>query len=350
MSGNEYNPKSFSVPTLDNLPSPPEGEVGWPWTEQSDPLPEAQPDGSLWPKISIVTPSYNQGQFLEETIRSVLLQGYPNLEYVVMDGGSTDQSVDIIRKYDAWIDHWASESDRGQSHAINKGFRQCTGDFGNWQNSDDLFHKKAFRNVVTTVGSLRDDTFYVGNNIVIDKQGVRKHRWRGDVHSLRDLVNLSGVWQNGGAIPQAAVLFPLDVYDAVGGLDESNRYTMDYDLWGRFFLYGLDIEYLDIDVGMFRQHMDQKTAQGWKLQPDLVQVAHRLVDRCEEWSEEGKQSLHDELQTHLNQSWKETGPLARTGLPEGIVLWIRQLHEKWKRLRMYLGGLKASVKESLRGS
>jgi glycosyltransferase involved in cell wall biosynthesis len=341
---------SDSVPTLDDLPPPPDGKTGWPWTEQSDPLPEAQPDGSLWPKISIVTPSYNQGQFLEETIRSVLLQGYPNLEYVVMDGGSTDQSVDIIRKYDAWIDHWASESDRSQSHAINKGFRRCTGDFGNWQNSDDLFHKNAFRNVVTTVGSLRDDTFYVGNNIVIDKQGTRKHRWRGEVNSLRDLVNLSGVWQNGGAIPQAAVLFPLDAYHAVGGLDEDNKYTMDYDLWGRFFLHGLEVEYLDIDVGMFRQHMNQKTARGWEFQPSIVQTAHQLVDRCEEWSEKKKRRLHVKLQNRLDHLWKETGPLARAGLPEGLVLVIRRGHERWKRLRIYLGSLKNSLKESLSGS
>ena len=85
--------------------------------------------GVWWPRISIVTPSYNQGQFIEETIRSILLQGYSNLEYIIIDGGSTDKSVEIIKKYEPWLSYWVSEKDRGQSHAINKGFGCSTGSF-----------------------------------------------------------------------------------------------------------------------------------------------------------------------------------------------------------------------------
>ena len=113
--------------TLKDLPAPPEGKTGWPWTEQSEPLPDRMPDGFDWPRFSIVTPSYNQEQFIEETIRSVLLQGYPNLEYIIIDGESKDKSVEIIKKYEQYLTYWTSEPDRSQSHAINKGWQKCTG-------------------------------------------------------------------------------------------------------------------------------------------------------------------------------------------------------------------------------
>ena len=107
----------------------------------------AEAVGERWPRITIVTPSYNQGQYLEETIRSVILQGYPNLEYIVMDGGSTDESVDVIRQYDASIAHWVSEKDRGQAHAINKGFALATGQILGYLNSDDLLTEGTLQRV-----------------------------------------------------------------------------------------------------------------------------------------------------------------------------------------------------------
>ncbi len=105
-----------------NYPSPPLGQTGWMWAEKPHQNLDAITDSHLLPKITIVTPSYNHGQFIETTIRSVLLQGYPNLEYIIIDGGSSDNSVEIIRKYEPWLAYWISEQDRGQAHAINKGF------------------------------------------------------------------------------------------------------------------------------------------------------------------------------------------------------------------------------------
>lgn len=132
-------------PSLKELPPAPPGKTGWPWTLESPPLSDRTPDGLPWPLISIVTPSFNQAGFLEETIRSVLLQGYPRLEYFVIDGGSSDGSAEIIKKYEPWLSAWVSEKDRGQSHAINKGFARCTGDLMTFQNSDDYYLPNALQ-------------------------------------------------------------------------------------------------------------------------------------------------------------------------------------------------------------
>lgn len=129
----------MSTPSLSDFPSPPEDKTGWPWMEESDPPSPRPSDASQWPKISIVTPSYNQGQFIEETIRSILLQRYPNLEYIVMDGGSNDSTVEVLKKYDPWIDHWVSEPDGGQVHAINKGMDLASGSILAYINSDDYY-------------------------------------------------------------------------------------------------------------------------------------------------------------------------------------------------------------------
>jgi glycosyltransferase involved in cell wall biosynthesis len=123
---------------LAEIPPPPVGKTGWPWTVESAQLPDRISDGRPWPLISIVTPSYNQEEFIEETIRSILLQGYPNLEYVIIDGGSHDRSVEIMIKYHTWLTGWISEHDKGQPNAINKGFRLVSGEIWQWINSDDI--------------------------------------------------------------------------------------------------------------------------------------------------------------------------------------------------------------------
>src|SRR5262249_39110767 len=125
-------------PSLHELPAPPPGRTGWPWTVASAALPPAMPDGAVWPRVSVGTPSFNQAHFVEATLRSILLQGYPNLEYFVMDGGSTDGSVEIIKKYSPWLTSWVSERDGGQSAAINRGLRLGSGLFTTWINSDDM--------------------------------------------------------------------------------------------------------------------------------------------------------------------------------------------------------------------
>lgn len=129
---------AVSAAMLTQLPSPPAGRIGWPWTELT-PDPTDLLQLSSLPRISITIPSYNQAAYLEESLRSILLQNYPNQEVFVMDGGSSDASCEIIERYSPWLTEWISEPDRGQSHAINKGFARSTGDLITFLSSDDTY-------------------------------------------------------------------------------------------------------------------------------------------------------------------------------------------------------------------
>src|SRR5215813_3379402 len=186
-------------PALEKLPTPPRGKVGWPWTEESSRLFEKRPDAGSWPRITIVTPSYNQGRFIEETIRSILLQGYSELEYFVLDGGSTDDSVEIIKKYSQWIDFWMSERDGGQSAAINHGLRMGSGSHATWINSDDMLCKNALHNQLVK-GPLEDDVVYIGDCTHIDEDGNRLFTHRGRVETFEDIVRIRSVWRSGGSV------------------------------------------------------------------------------------------------------------------------------------------------------
>jgi glycosyltransferase involved in cell wall biosynthesis len=128
-------------------------------------------DGSSWPRVSIVTASLNQGRFIEETIRSVLLQGYPNLEYIVLDGGSSDNTVEIVKRYAAWLVHWVSEPDLGQSDAINKGFQRAKGEILAWLNADDIYCPRAVRIEVDFLNTHPDVSVVYGGASLIDRDG-----------------------------------------------------------------------------------------------------------------------------------------------------------------------------------
>src|ERR1051325_5733493 len=141
----------MDIARLSNVPTPPADKAGWPWTEETPVLAKRMADGRTWPRISVITPSYNQAQFLEQTIRSVLLQGYPNLEYIIIDGHSSDGSAEIIKRYEQHLAFWVSEPDRGQSHAINKGLTMATGQIMCWLNSDDYYLPGTLETVATAL-------------------------------------------------------------------------------------------------------------------------------------------------------------------------------------------------------
>jgi len=217
---------TMRCPRLYELPPPPDGKTGWPWNEETPPLPEILPDGAPWPRISIVTPSYNQAAFLEETIRSVLLQGYPNLEYIIMDGGSNDGSVDIIKKYAPHLEHWASEPDRGQSHAINKGWERATGAVVAFLNSDDLYLPSALRDSVTYLHEHAGTDMMYAYCQDIDQDGAPLELKGPGEFDLR-------LFLDSCYIRQPTVFLRRSLRERVGYLDESLYYALDYDYWLR---------------------------------------------------------------------------------------------------------------------
>jgi len=176
------------------------------------------------PLISIVTPSYNQGQYLEETIRSVILQDYPNIEFILVDGGSTDNSLEIIEKYKSHFDWWVSEKDNGQSDAINKGFQRATGEFIAWLNSDDLYTENAVTKAVNALLENPDAAFVYSDMLSIDPESRVFNTMEYGDWGLRELMQFN-------VIGQPAIFMRRGALEAVGGLDEEYDLLMDHQLW-----------------------------------------------------------------------------------------------------------------------
>jgi glycosyltransferase involved in cell wall biosynthesis len=219
--------------------------------------------------ISIVTPSFNQDRYIEQTIQSVLSQDYPSIEYILVDGGSTDGTVNIIQKYEEKLAFWVSETDRGQTDAINKGFERAKGDILAWINSDDTYEPGAIAAAVTylqehpEVGMVYGDCNYINESgNVIGKFNAAQTNYR----LLR---------QGYTHIPQQTMFFRAELWKQVGPLDPSFYFAMDYDLWTRIAAHA-QIRYIPQTWANFRLHTSGKTITAddrcW---PEMVKVHYR---------------------------------------------------------------------------
>lgn len=207
-----------------------------------------------FPRVSIVTPSFNQAQFLEKTILSVINQDYPNIEYIVIDGGSTDGSQEIIKKYEDKITHWVSEKDNGQSDAINKGFRKCTGEIVAWINSDDLYVDGAISRIVKFLAGHPDVDMVHGDLDFIDSTGKVLFNIKSRDFTLQELMVKNRV-------SQPATFWKRKIFDEIGYLDENRHYIMDYDFWVRAAMK-FNVRHIDATIARFRLHGESKTVSN----------------------------------------------------------------------------------------
>jgi hypothetical protein len=257
-----------------DFPRPPAGSAEWPWDE---PLEGAEAGASAAvPRVTVIVPSFNQGRFIEATLRSILLQNYPNLELIVMDGGSKDETVELLKKYNPWIEHWVSEKDRGQTHAINKGLALATGEIVTYLNSDDLLHPGAIQKIVASFEANPDVDVVVGECIYVDAGGVERFRQRAQ---LSDLASYLRIWERfptGNYITQPEAFIRSAALKRVGPFREELHSVMDFEMWVRLLAAGSRFLSIPTPIAHFRTHPLQKSSVDTG--HELFQVIESYLD------------------------------------------------------------------------
>jgi len=229
-----------------------------------------------YPKISIVTPSFNQAQFLERTILSVLNQNYPDLEYLIIDGGSTDGSVEIIKKYERWLAYWVSERDAGQSDALNKGFARATGELVGWQNSDDIYLPDACREAADALRRSPDVDIVFGNRLDIDASDQVTGETRFTPFSV------TGYWYDGMSLSTQSTFWRRSLFAKVGMIDPSYDLAMDYEFFLRAALQGARFKHVRRYWGASRRHDLSKEAMrlpAWRPEQDRMDQTYGRKQR-----------------------------------------------------------------------
>jgi glycosyltransferase involved in cell wall biosynthesis len=243
-------------------------------------LPSTLPGGKAWPRISIVTPSFGQGAFIEETILSVLNQGYPSVEHIVIDGGSKDGTAAVLDRYRDRLAYAVSEPDRGQSHAINKGMARATGEILTWLNSDDRLAPGALAAMAMAFHTSGADMVAGICELWRDNQMLERHLTSCDdgVLPLDELLDLDGCWNAGQFFYQPEVFFTRGIWEKAGGrVDEESYYSMDYELWLRFAAAGAQLKVIGRAIAKYRVHDGQKTANPQLFRDELPKVRDRFL-------------------------------------------------------------------------
>jgi glycosyltransferase involved in cell wall biosynthesis len=208
------------------------------------------PDAA-WPRIALVTPVFNSGKYIEQTIRSVLAQGYPNLDYFIVDGGSTDETLDVIRKYESQVSGWISEPDNGMYDALNKGFARTSGEIMTWISGTDQYHVGGFFTVASVFRDLPKVEWITGRPTWFSEEGM--------TIGILDLQRWARRRFLAGAnryIQQESTFWRRSLWDRAGGyVDASRRMSSDMELWVRFFRYA-QLYSVDALIGGFRLHSD----------------------------------------------------------------------------------------------
>ncbi|MCS7017558.1 MAG: glycosyltransferase family 2 protein [Cytophagales bacterium] len=275
----------------------------------------------MLPRITVITPSFQQATFLEQTIRSVVAQRYPNLEFFVIDGGSTDGSVDIIRHYEHHITHWISEKDKGQSDAINKGLLWATGDIISWLNSDDVLLPGALQTVADLFEKHPHAWVIHGKTQLFGKGITSKEK--GAPVPCAEALYLGKL-----PFPQPSAFFRKDALQAVGHLDLSLHYGMDYDLFLRMFLQNGCFVATQAVLSGYRLHQQ---AKGVAMQACFADDYARIFARLLNSTNASKELLHLATSASLPiLEEKKTYPIRRALTTE--VLWQALLENALARL------------------
>ena len=282
------------------------------------------------PKISVITPSLNQGRYLKQCIESILSQDYSNLELIIIDGGSTDESIDVIKKFEKNITFWVSEPDGGQSDAINKGFQRASGDLVAWLNADDYYLPGAFQNVVKAYSINQKAPFYFGDGLRVDETGsvISPFFPSGTLYFDRQalVMGLNYILQPSTFISRSSL-------ELAGNLDTNLHYGMDSDLWMRLSKFGEPCT-IPATLSASREYAETKTASGsFKRIEELRRISMKhsglemtpgvlcyMLDTLYRFAQQHDEVFPDSYLSDISAFWKKTGQLLQVAnaRPDGF--------------------------------